>query len=83
MPRPRLEPITRQVYEFIRDFHRREGFSPSLREIGEGCYVAHTTALTHIARLEGMGWVTREFLKPRSIRLAEFAPDYNPELDKA
>lgn len=82
MSDPRIEPMTWQVYYYIRDFHRREGFSPSLREIGEGCYIAHTTALNHIARLEGMGWVVREVQKPRSIRLAEHAPDYPVQVDK-
>jgi DNA-binding MarR family transcriptional regulator len=81
MGKVNLEPLTREVYEFVRDFRRREGYSPTLREIGSACFVAHTTVLTHVARLEGMGWLTRDFLKPRSIRLGDLAPDYIPELD--
>ena len=72
-----IDPTTRDVYEFIRDYLEEEKRSPSVREIGDGCYVGHTTILTHLARLEGMGWIEREMNMARSIRLGERAPDYD------
>jgi len=78
-----LDPITRTVYEFIRDYLRDKRISPTQREIGEGCHIAHTSTLTHLARLEGMAWIERDHNVPRSIRLGELAPDYDPETDNA
>ncbi len=78
-----LDPITRQIYEFIRDYLKTERRSPTQREIGEGCHVAHTSTLTHLARLEGMGWIEREHNMPRSIRLGPLAPDYDPVAEDA
>lgn len=77
-----LDPLTRTVYEYIRDYLRQERRPPTLREIGAGCYVGHTTVLTHLARLEGMGWIEREIGRARSIRLGPYAPDYEPEADE-
>ena len=72
-----IDSTTRDVYEFIRDYLQEEKRSPSVREIGDGCYVGHTTILTHLARLEGMGWIEREMNMARSIRLGDRAPDYD------
>lgn len=75
MPKePELQ--TRRVYEFIRDYIREQRRPPTLREIGEGVFMAHTSALRHLAHLEGLGWIEREYNQPRSIRLGEQAPDY-------
>jgi SOS-response transcriptional repressor LexA len=70
-----IDPNTLEVYRFIRDYLEEEKRSPSIREIGDGCFVGHTTILTHLARLEGMGWIEREMNMARSIRLGEYAPD--------
>lgn len=71
-----MNPLTKTVYLYIRDQLRNDQLSPTLREIGDGCFISHTTVLTHLALLEGMGWIAREIGKARSIRLADQAPDY-------
>ena len=73
-----MEPLTHDIYEFIVDFIRTKGFSPSLREIAKGCYVAHSSLYAHLGVLEGKDWIAREFNIPRSIRLGKNAPDYIP-----
>lgn len=78
-----IAPTTHTIYEFIRDYLKAERRSPAQREIAEGCYLAHTTVLTHLARLEGMGWIEREPNIARSIRLGPLAPDYEPEEENA
>jgi len=76
-----IEPMTQTVYEFVRDYLKREKRSPSLREIGVGCFIAHTSVLTHLARLEGMAWVEREMNMARSLRLGPRAPDYEADAE--
>ena len=50
MPKePELQ--TRRVYEFIRDYIREQRRPPTLREIGEGVFMAHTSALGPMAPL--------------------------------
>lgn len=71
-----IEGFTLTVYEFIRDYLRKNHYSPTLREIGRGCYASHTTILPHLARLEARGWIVREMGKARSISLGDRAPDY-------
>ena len=74
MPR-RMQPITREVYAFVRDYIQENRRSPTLREIGSGCYISHTAVMRHLDKLEGMGWLEREPNIPRSMRLGELAPD--------
>lgn len=77
MPAPTFQySLTQRVYDYIRDYVAEHHYGPTLREIGAGCYVAHTTVITHLAKLEAKGWITREFGKSRSIALGEYAPDY-------
>ena len=71
-----IDPLTQTVYEFIVAYIREKGFAPSLRDIGKGCHLAHTTIYVHLGVLEGKGWIAREYKVPRSIRLGEQAPDY-------
>lgn len=71
--------LTLEVYRFIRDFLREHHYSPTLREIGDGCYASHTTIITHLARLEAKGWIVREIGIARSITLGERAPDYDAD----
>ncbi|MAU09963.1 MAG: hypothetical protein CL607_09100 [Anaerolineaceae bacterium] len=74
MPR-RMQPITRKVYIFVRDYIHDNRRSPTLREIGNACYISHTSVIRHLDKLEGMGWLEREPNMPRSMRLGDLAPD--------
>jgi repressor LexA len=69
-----LSANTQAVFDFIREHFARHGYSPTLREIGEGCFMSHTTVLRHLDRLEGKGWITRQLGTPRSIALSPDAP---------
>lgn len=70
-----LEVSTLQVFRFIRDYIREHGIAPSQREIGRGAFIATTTMILHLTRLEMRGWLYREYNIPRSIRIGEQAPD--------
>jgi DNA-binding MarR family transcriptional regulator len=75
-----IDPLTIAVYKYIHEYRQRERRSPSLREIGSGCGLSHSGVLPHLARLEGLGWIEREFGIARSICLGEFAP-HRDQLD--
>ena len=64
------------VYDFIAAFIEREGYAPSLREIGAGCYLSLGNVVRYLDKLEAWGLVTREPGKPRSIHLLERQPHW-------
>jgi len=67
---------TLTVFRFIREYRKKnKGLSPSQREIAKGTFIATTTMLNHLSKLEAYGWITREFNIPRSIRIGDNAPD--------
>ncbi len=72
---PRTYLVFQVIYEYL-----SEDIHPTYREIAERCYMAHTSVLRHIDRLEGMGWIVREEAKARSIRMGPHAPGLNPRL---
>jgi repressor LexA len=57
----------RRILAFIWDFLRREGYSPSYREIGEKLGLAVSTVSYHVALLRADGSLTREARQPRTI----------------
>ncbi len=67
-------PIALRLCAFIRDYGRQHGYGPTIREVAEGCFIANSTALVYLSRLEAWGWVTREPGKARSLRLGPAAP---------
>lgn len=69
-----LDARTQAIFAFIREHIARHGYPPTLREIGDGCFIAHTTVLRHLDWLEGKGWITRQLNIPRSITLGPNAP---------
>lgn len=69
-----LDLQTLQVFRFIRDYIRNNGMPPSQREIARGTFMATTTMIVHLTRLEMRGWLHREYNIPRSIRIEEYAP---------
>lgn len=70
-----VSPNTEAVYRFIQAYHREHGYSPTLREIAEGCYLNVATVLRHLDRLEGQGRIARDPGKARSIRLLNPVPE--------
>lgn len=67
---------TLDVFQFIRDYIELKGFSPALHEISSGCEMSRGNLSSYLGRLEGWGWIVREYGIPRSIRLGEQAPSH-------
>jgi repressor LexA len=57
----------REVFDFIAEYHRKNGFSPSYSEIAGGLGLSHSTIITYIGILRNKGYV--HFLPgiPRSL----------------
>lgn len=64
-------PTTEAVYDFICHFVEEHGYSPSLREIGDGCFIGRSTVIRHLDRLERLGWLTHDTGKARSIHVTD------------
>ncbi len=62
----------REVYEFLRDFQRRTGYAPSVREIANAVRLASTSSVQlHLNTLERLGYISRSDGKTRAITIAE------------
>ncbi len=60
----------RKVLEFVIDFHKAHGFSPTIRELGERCEINSLRGVTvHLDALVRKGFLTRERSISRSIRV--------------
>ena len=57
----------RQILDFIRRHRQKEGFAPSVREIGEQFGLAPATVHDHIKALERKGSLERHPLRSRSL----------------
>ena len=57
----------RRILEFAREFTRREGYSPSYREIGEKLGLGVSTVSYHVELLRQQGALDREPGRPRTI----------------
>jgi len=58
----------REVYDFIHDFMRERGYSPSFEEIGSGMGLSSlATVHKHISNLEKKGLLKRDYNRSRSI----------------
>lgn len=65
---------TLRVFRFVRDYIRENKIAPSQREIAKATFMATTSMVIHLTRLEMRGWLHREFNIPRSLHLGELAP---------
>lgn len=62
---------TDQVYDYVRQYINRHGFSPSQREIGRDCYLAESTVRYHLKKLVADGRINFDTGKVRTIGLAD------------
>ncbi len=76
-PRPLTE-RQEALYRFIYEFTCRNGFQPSLREIGEH-FSFNTSAgvCPHLKALQSKGWIKTEYQRSKAIRFV-FTPDGRP-----
>ncbi len=72
----RLTPKQLRIVEFVRDYNRDHGYSPTLQEIAAEFGVTKVTIYEHLKALERKGAVVRSYHKSRSVELApELAQD--------
>src|SRR5260370_9249770 len=58
----------REIYDFISQFVAKNGYSPSLEEIGEGMGLSSlATVHKHLTNLERKGMLKREYNRSRPI----------------
>jgi repressor LexA len=61
-----------RIYEFIAHFIQREGFSPTIRDICEGCEIQSTSTVhSYLKRLESEGKINYTSGKRRAITLTD------------
>lgn len=71
MPKP-LTSQQRRVLDFLAEYSERNGFPPTLREIGQGVGLSNVNAVRgHLSALEKKGHIARTADKARSIRILD------------
>ena len=58
-----------QILEWIIDYQKRNGISPTLKEIGKRVRRSKVTVFEHLSKLEEKGFITREKNQTRNIRI--------------
>lgn len=72
----KLTPKEQLVYDFIVDTIRREGYSPSVRDIAAAVNMKSTSTVHHyIGRLEEKGYIQKESGKSRTLRIEKAESD--------
>jgi repressor LexA len=72
MARKSLTSRQQNVLTFVRQFLSRQGFPPTLREIGEAVGLSNINAVRgHLAALEKKGYITKAPDKARSIQIVD------------
>ena len=66
----KLTPKEQLIYDFILDTIRRDGYSPSVRDIANAVDIKSTSTVHHyISRLENKGYIQKESGKSRTLRI--------------
>jgi repressor LexA len=67
-----LTDCQKRIVEAIYSFYGKNGYSPTVREIGALVGLKSSSSVTHqLDRLEKKGWITRKSASSRSIRLTD------------
>jgi repressor LexA len=75
----RLTPRQKMILDFIQDTVAKQGYPPTVREIGEGIGLrSSSTVHAHLGKLEEKGYIRRDPTKPRAIEI--IAPPSSPAL---
>ena len=62
---------TGKIYLFIKDYIKKHTYPPTLREIGEECYLTTSAVTRHLHKLELEGRIIRQEGRSRVITLLE------------
>lgn len=57
----------KEVLLFILQYQQEKGYSPSVRDISQGCYMSASTAQRHLYKLVELGYLMITPRTPRSI----------------
>jgi repressor LexA len=66
----RLTPRQLQILTFIRDYRRKNGYSPTMQELADSLHITKVTVFEHVGALEKKGLLRRLPYKARSLELA-------------
>jgi len=70
----KLSPRQEEILLFVADYREENGYSPSLREIGERFGLASpATVHQHVAALQKKGYVSKDWNRGRSLELTDLA----------
>ena len=64
-----LTPRQTEIFLYLDQFARSNGFPPSLREIGSNFKIAASSVLDHLKVLEKKGFIKRIPFKPRCLEI--------------
>ena len=70
----KIEGLEAEVYIFVRDYSDEHTHPPTIREIGETCYISRAQAVRYLDKLEAHGFIIREPGKARGITLTGKKP---------
>ena len=65
----KLSPRQQQVYDFIKEYHLQNGFSPSLADVADGVGLAVSTVATYVKLVKAKGYITSKEGIPRSLKI--------------
>ena len=73
----------RKVLDFITNYLRDTGYSPTIREIAGEFKISSKGAYDHLLAVEKKGYIRRDPAKPRAIELMDFVPGraYGPVIE--
>lgn len=64
-----LSPRQKQIFEYIKEFLKKRGYSPSLKEIGKRFGVGKSTIHQHVEALKEKGYLDKTIYQPRTIEI--------------
>jgi DNA-binding MarR family transcriptional regulator len=67
-----------RIFHFICQHNKAFGYSPSMREIAESCFIARPTVYRYLDRLEALGYIVREPGRARAIMLLHGCEQFVP-----
>ncbi len=71
-----LDPQTLEdVFRFLCEYNRQFGYSPTLREVSEACYMSRPNMYRYLDQLQGQGRISRDSGIARGITLVTPCPD--------
>ena len=80
---PGLSERHRKIMEFLGNFQETNGYSPSIRQIGDSINVKSTSLIDYyLNQLQEMGYIDREDRISRSIRVVKTVPVFGELADK-